>query len=60
MCSNYHVKYERVYGIRWHFNVVEKLHNGEKAEKNVQFVGLWHLLKQGHPMIDFEEFKHFF
>jgi hypothetical protein len=54
------VKYERVYGIRWHFNVVEKLHNGEKAEKNVQFVGLWHLLKQGHPMIDFEEFKHFF
>jgi hypothetical protein len=31
-----------------------------QIKKNVQFVGLRHLLKQGHPMIDFEEFKHFF
>jgi hypothetical protein len=54
------VKYEKVYGIRWHINIVEQLHNGGKAEKKkVQFVGLQHLLKQGHPMIDFEEFKLF-
>jgi len=31
-----------------------------QRKKNVQFVGLWYLLKQGHPMIDFEEFKQFF
>ncbi len=33
MCPNYHVKYEKVYGIRWHINIVEQLHNGGKAEK---------------------------
>jgi hypothetical protein len=32
MCSNYRVKYEKVYGNRQHFNVVEQLHNGGKAE----------------------------
>jgi hypothetical protein len=26
----------------------------------VQFVPLWHLLKHGHSMIDFEEFKQLF
>jgi hypothetical protein len=31
-----------------------------QTKKKVQFVGLWYLLKQGHPMIGFEEFKHFF
>jgi hypothetical protein len=31
-----------------------------RRKKDLQFVGPWHLLKQGHPMIDFEEFKHFF
>jgi hypothetical protein len=29
------VKYEKVYGSRWHFNVVEQLHNGGKVEKFV-------------------------
>jgi hypothetical protein len=55
------VKYEKVYGNRWHFNVVEQLHNGGKAKKKkVQFVAPEHFLKQGQPMIDFEKFKYFF
>jgi hypothetical protein len=29
-------------------------------KKDLQFVGPQHLLKQGHLIIDFEEFEHFF
>jgi len=31
-----------------------------RRKKNVQFVALWHLLKHGCSMIDFEKFKQLF
>jgi hypothetical protein len=37
--------------------------NGGKVKqkkKYLKFVVIWHLLKQGHPMKNFESFKEFF
>jgi hypothetical protein len=43
--------------------VVAQLVNGGKVEqkkKYLKFVVTWHLLKQGHPMTNFESFKKLF
>jgi hypothetical protein len=39
------------------WTIVIQLVNGGKVEKKkkyIQFVAIWHLLKQSHPMTDFE------
>jgi hypothetical protein len=38
--------------------IVFQVVNVRKVEKKyVQFIAIWHLLKQGYSMIDFEAFK---
>jgi hypothetical protein len=60
--SNVHVKNEKVYVTIGQFSVIDWLQNGGKAEKKkkMQFVALWHLLKHGRSMTNFEEFKQLF
>ncbi len=57
---NSHVKNEKLLTVRGLDIVDVQLENGGKVEKEkkyIQFVAIWHLLKQGRPMIDFERLK---
>jgi len=61
--TNSHVKNEKLFVARGLDTVVVQLENGGKAKRkktNIQFVAIWHLLKQGHPTIDFEGLKGLF
>jgi hypothetical protein len=61
--TNSHVKNEKFFVAKGLDMVVAQLEDGGKAErkkKYIQFVVIWHLLKQGHPMIDFEGLKGLF
>jgi hypothetical protein len=44
--------------------LIAQLVNGEQCKmrekKHVQFVVIWHFLKQVHPLTNFENFKEFF
>jgi hypothetical protein len=57
-----YVKNERLYGSIVCDNIVVQLTNGSKVEKKkeiLKFIASWHLLRQGHPTINFESFKSF-
>jgi hypothetical protein len=59
--SNIHVKNDKMYGSTWCNIVVDLFAKRWKVKKNwMEFVSLWHMLKLGHLMIDFEAFKLFF
>lgn len=61
--TNSHVKNEKLFATRGLDTIDVQLENGGKVErkkKYIQFVAIWHFLKQGHPMIDFERLKALF
>ncbi len=56
--SNIHVKNDKMYGSTWCNIVVDLFAKGWKVKKNKNGIcSLWHMLKLGHLMIDFEAFK---
>jgi hypothetical protein len=55
--NNARVKNEKLYISIRHDTSTSKARKAKKKKKKyVQFVAIWHLLKQGRPMIDFENF----
>jgi hypothetical protein len=57
------VKNEQLFPSKSIDTIVAQLMNGGKVKrkkKNIKFVVIWHLLKQGHPMKNFESFKELF
>jgi hypothetical protein len=59
--SNIHVKNDKMYRSTWCNIVVDIFAKGWKVKKNENGIcSLWHMLKLGHLMIDFETFKLFF
>jgi hypothetical protein len=57
------VKNEQLFPSKSIDTIVAQLMNGGKVKrkkKNLKFVVIWHLLKQGHPMKNFESFKELF
>ncbi len=52
--NNAHVKNEKLYVSIRHDTSTSKARKAKKKKKYVQFVAIWHLLKQGCQMIDFE------
>jgi hypothetical protein len=53
--DNQHQKNERAYASRGPDSITELVVNGRKAKKKiVQFVAIFHLLKHGKPMTNFE------
>ncbi len=58
-----HQKNEKAYASRGPDSIVELVVNGRKAEKKKQigqFVAIFHLLKHGRPMTDFEHMRYLF
>jgi hypothetical protein len=54
--NNAHVKNEKLYVSIRHDTSTSKAKKAKKKKKYVQFVAIRHLLIQGRPMIDFENF----
>jgi hypothetical protein len=54
--NNAHVKNEKLYVSIRHDTSTSKARKAKNKKKYVQFIAIWHLLKQGHPTIDFENF----
>jgi hypothetical protein len=56
--TNAHVKNGKLYATIGGDTIFSQVVNARKVEKKyVQFIAIWHLLKQGYSMIDFEAFK---
>jgi hypothetical protein len=56
--TNARVKNEKLYATIGGDTILSQVVNARKVEKKyVQFIAIWHLLKQGYSMIDFEAFK---
>ncbi len=60
--TNSHVKNDKLFTTRGLDTIVVQRENGGKVEgkKYIQFVAIWHLLKQGCPMTNFERLKWLF
>jgi len=61
--TNSHVKNKKLFAAKGLDMVAIQLESGGKVEREknyIQFVAIWHLFKQGHPMMDFEGLKGLF
>jgi hypothetical protein len=59
--DNQHQKDERAYASQGPNSITELVVNGRKARKKIiQFVAIFHLLKHGRPMTEFEHMKDLF
>jgi hypothetical protein len=62
--SNFLCEKSKIVCIKNKRHIVAQLVNGKQGKtrkkKHVQFVVIWHFLKQGHSLINFENFKEFF
>jgi hypothetical protein len=59
----FHAKNEECYTAVDHFSILNHLQVNvpfEQRQKYVQFVVIYHLLENGHPMIDYESLRNLF